>query len=186
MGLLNVVHEMQVVGAGEDHHLLGPGSAAVELVHAGDGSEDVVLGDDVERGRRARPVEAEGGGDDSRLGIGRSAGGERDYSVFTLAKSKEFRKVGPVSLALRKTDVKHKRYNLELVVDDVKLEKKNVNLYEPVYVTLSDRPQPVELLVNQIGKDEVRGYVSQPKYKKSELASDAAVRTKLPAPESPR
>ena len=47
MGLLNVVHEMQVVGAGEDHHLLGPGSVAVELVHAGDGSEDVVLGDDV-------------------------------------------------------------------------------------------------------------------------------------------
>ena len=32
VGLLNVVHEMQVVGAGEDHHLLGPGSAAVELL----------------------------------------------------------------------------------------------------------------------------------------------------------
>jgi hypothetical protein len=112
--------------------------------------------------------------------------GERDYSEFTLTKSKEFRKVGPVSLALRKADTKHKRYNLELVVDDAKLEKKNVNLYEPVYLTMSDRPQPVELVVNQITKDEVRGYVSQPKYRKSELASDAAARTKLPPPESPR
>jgi hypothetical protein len=53
VGLLNVVHEMQVVSAGEDHHLPGPGSAAVEVVHAGDGREDAVLGDDVERGRRA-------------------------------------------------------------------------------------------------------------------------------------
>ena len=81
MGLLNVVHEMQVVGVGEDHHLLGAGSAAVELVHAGDGSEDVVLRDNIEGGRRARPVETEGGGDNSRLGIGRSAGGERDHRL---------------------------------------------------------------------------------------------------------
>src|SRR5205807_4622493 len=94
--------------------------------------------------------------------------GERDYSEFILAKSKDFRKVGPMSLCLRKADTKHKRYNLELVVDDVKLEKKNVSLYEPVYLTVSDRPQPLEVVVNQISKNEVRGYVSQPKYRKSE------------------
>jgi DNA repair exonuclease SbcCD ATPase subunit len=108
--------------------------------------------------------------------------GERNYNEFTLDKSKDFRKVGPVSLALRKADTKHKRYNLELIVDDVKLEKKNVSLYEPVYLTLSDRPQPMEVVVNQISKNEVRGYVSQPKYRKSELVSEAEVRTKLPEP----
>jgi hypothetical protein len=108
--------------------------------------------------------------------------GERNYSEFTLDKSKDFRKVGPVSLALRKADTKHKRYNLELIVDDVKLEKKNVSLYEPVYLTLSDRPQPMEVVVNHISKNEVRGYVSQPKYRKSELVSAAEVRNKLPEP----
>ena len=108
--------------------------------------------------------------------------GERNYSEFTLEKSKDFRKVGLVSLALRKADTRHKRYNLELIVDDVKLEKKNVSLYEPVYLTLSDRPQPMEVVVNQISKNEVRGYVSQPKYRKSELVSEAEVRTKLPEP----
>jgi hypothetical protein len=50
-------------------------------VHPGDGSEDVGLGDDVEGGGRARPVETEGGGDNSRLRIGRSARGERDHSL---------------------------------------------------------------------------------------------------------
>jgi hypothetical protein len=112
--------------------------------------------------------------------------GERDYSEFTLAKSKDFRKVGPMSLSLRKADTKHKRYNLEMVVDDVHLEKKNVNIFEPVYLTLSDRPQPVEVVVNHVGKNEVRGYVSQPKYKKSELVSDAAARVKLQPSESPQ
>jgi DNA repair exonuclease SbcCD ATPase subunit len=108
--------------------------------------------------------------------------GERNYSEFTLDKSKDFRKVGPVSLALRKADTKHKRYNLELIVDDVKLEKKNVSLYEPVYLTLSDRPQPMEVVVNQISRNEIRGYVSQPKYRKSELVSEVEVRNKLPEP----
>jgi len=112
--------------------------------------------------------------------------GERDYSEFTLTKSKDFRKVGPMSLSLRKADTKHKRYNLEMVVDDVHLEKKNVNIFEPVYLTLSDRPQPVEVVVNHVGKNEVRGYVSQPKYKKSELVSDAAARVKLQPSESPQ
>ena len=108
--------------------------------------------------------------------------GERNYSEFTLDRSKEFQKVGPVSLALRKADTKHKKYNLELIVDDMRLEKKNVSLYEPVYLTLSDRPQPMEVVVNQISKNEVRGYVSQPKYRKSELVSETEVRTKLPEP----
>jgi DNA repair exonuclease SbcCD ATPase subunit len=109
--------------------------------------------------------------------------GERNYSEFTLDKSKDFRKVGTVSLGLRKADTKHQRYNLELIVDDVKLEKKNVSLYEPVYLTLADRPQPMEVVVNKISKDEVRGYVSQPKYKKSELVGEVEVRNKLPEPQ---
>ena len=62
------------------------------------------------------------------------------------------------------------------------LEKKNVSLYEPVYLTLSDRPQPMEVVVNQISKNEIRGYVSQPKYRKSELVTEVEVRNKLPEP----
>jgi hypothetical protein len=105
--------------------------------------------------------------------------GEREYREFTLPKSKQFQKVGPVSLSLRKADTKRKRYDLEMVVDDIKLQKKSVNLFEPVYVTLADRPQPVELVVNQIGKDQIRGYVSTSKYKKSDLVAADSTRTKL-------
>jgi hypothetical protein len=41
---------------------------------------------------------------------------------------------------------------------------------ETVWINLSDRPQPIELVVNRIAKDRTAGYVSEPKYKKSELA----------------
>ena len=100
--------------------------------------------------------------------------GERNYYEFHLDKSKAFQRVGPISVSLRKVNLKHKNYNLALMVDDNQLDKKNVNMLEPVWITLSDRPQPVELVVNQVRKDEVTGYVSEPKYKKSELSASAA------------
>jgi septal ring factor EnvC (AmiA/AmiB activator) len=99
--------------------------------------------------------------------------GERSYFEFQLDKSKNFQRVGPISLSLRKVNYKHKSYNLSLMVDDFKLDKKNVNLYEPVWITLTDRPQPVELVVNKVSKDQVTGYLSEPKYKKSELSASA-------------
>lgn len=97
--------------------------------------------------------------------------GERNYYEFQIDKSKQFHAEGPLSLSLRKVNVKQGYYDLILVVDDRQLEKKHVNLYEPLMLTLSDRPQPVELVVNQINKNEVKGYVSEPRYKKSELAA---------------
>jgi hypothetical protein len=33
-----------------------------------------------------------------------------------------------------------------------------------------DSPQPVQLVINGIGKDHIHGYVSAPKYSQSELA----------------
>jgi hypothetical protein len=106
--------------------------------------------------------------------------GERNYHEFTLTKSKEFQVVGPLSLSLRKADTKHRNYNLQMVVADSRMEKKHVNLYEPVMISLSDRPQPVELIVNQISKDEIRGYVSEPRYKRSELADSSTAQADKP------
>jgi len=100
--------------------------------------------------------------------------GERKYYEFQLDKSKNFQRVGPISLSLRKVNYKHKSFNLTMMIDDFKLDKKNVNLYEPVWITLTDRPHPVELVVNKVSKDQVTGYLSEPKYKKSELSASAA------------
>jgi len=96
--------------------------------------------------------------------------GERSYFEFDLNKSKQFQRVGPLSLALRKADTKHMSYNVEMFVDDNKLNKKNVNLYEPIWIHTENEAQPVQIVVNRIGKDTVHGYVSAPKYKASELA----------------
>jgi hypothetical protein len=92
--------------------------------------------------------------------------GERTYYEFKLDKSKDFDRVGPIRVALRKADVKHKSFNVAMTVDDNQLQKKNVNLYEPVWVNVGG--ESLELVVNQIKKDHVEGYLSEPKYRKTE------------------
>ena len=111
--------------------------------------------------------------------------GEQNVYEFKLNKSKEMQRVGPLSLALRSTSTKHKTYDLSMLVDDNTLTKKHVNLYEPVWITLSDRPQPVQLVVNRVGKDQVEGYISEPKYKKSELVTNAEAAPPAPAKDLP-
>ena len=61
-----------------------------------------------------------------------------------------------------------------MLVDDQKLQKKNVNLFEPVVIMTPDRGQAVQLVVNQVGKDVVKGYISEPKFKSPQLAAVAA------------
>src|SRR5215472_5592905 len=76
--------------------------------------------------------------------------GERDYFEFDLVKSREFKRIGPLSLALRKADPKHKHFDFQMIVDDNHLTKKNVNLYEPVWIHTENEAQPVQIVVNRI------------------------------------
>ena len=95
--------------------------------------------------------------------------GEQNYYEFDITKNKEYRRAGPVNVRLRKANVKHQFADLMLVVDDRDMSQKHVNLYQPVQFYVPDNPKPVEVVINQITKNHIHGYVSAPKYKTSEL-----------------
>jgi hypothetical protein len=97
--------------------------------------------------------------------------GERNFFEFDLTKSKQFQRVGPISIALRKANTKHLFCDLNLLVDDNLLNKKHVILYEPVQFYPADYGQPLQIVIYKIGKNEASGYVSAPKYRQSELSS---------------
>jgi len=97
--------------------------------------------------------------------------GERNYFEFDINKSKQFHSNGPVAIRLKKANVKHQYADMELYVDDAKLTQKHVNLLQPVVFYASDSGVPVEIVVNKISKNHIHGYVSEPKYKKSELTA---------------
>jgi len=95
--------------------------------------------------------------------------GERNYYEFDLNRSKQFTREGPISVSLRKANAKHVYADLELRVDDAQLTKKHVNMFEPVMLYASESKQPVELVINQVSKDRIHGYISTAKYKASDL-----------------
>ena len=99
--------------------------------------------------------------------------GERNYYEFDLGKSKQFQRVGPVSLSIRKVNESHKYYDVALLVDDQRIEKKHVDLFEPLVINLPEHSESIQLVVNRMDKDHVKGYLSEPKYKKADMASNS-------------
>ena len=91
--------------------------------------------------------------------------GERDYYEFTLGKTKRPERVGNIAINLKKADAKRQRFTLNLIADDHTIEKKDKTLNEPVQFYLAGYRQPSEIVVNQIYKDRIQGYLSVPKKK---------------------
>ena len=91
--------------------------------------------------------------------------GDRNYYEFTLQKSKNAQRVGPVQMSLNKTDPKKAKYTLTVVADDRTIEKKDKTSGEPVqfYVKGSSRMAPYEIVVFDVGKNQINGYLATPK-----------------------
>ena len=89
--------------------------------------------------------------------------GERNYSEFTISKSKKATRVADVMVELKKADPKHNKFTLAITVDDKTVEKKDRNVNEPIQFYTSKARQPDEIVVNQVRKDTVVGYLATPK-----------------------
>jgi chromosome segregation ATPase len=89
--------------------------------------------------------------------------GERNYTEFNLKRNNEPQNIAVIQLMLTKADVKRNRFTLNVVADDKRVEKRDRTVNEPVQLYMSGYRQPVEIVVNQVNKDAVVGYVSVPK-----------------------
>jgi len=72
---------------------------------------------------------------------------------------------------VRKVNTKHDYADLEILVDDNRITKKHVNLLEPVMLYPANYVQPVEVILNHLDKNRAGGYISVPKFKRSELSA---------------
>jgi hypothetical protein len=93
--------------------------------------------------------------------------GERNFTEFEIKKAKknEFQRVGDIRLELRDTDTKKQKYAVIIQVDDNKLEKKDRLANEPIQFLVGRDKLRYEIVVNNVGKDTISGYLSTPKDK---------------------
>lgn len=87
--------------------------------------------------------------------------GGRNYYQFTLKKGKK-QTISGVTLELKKSDEKGSRYTVVVYTNEIKIEKKNRRLNEPVQFYVGKDNQLCELVVNSIEKNEVTGYLATP------------------------
>ena len=91
--------------------------------------------------------------------------GERNYYEFEVEKKKKVVLVGDIRIMLLDTNEKKRSYGVRIVVDDNQLEKKNRTVNEPVQFLVGRTKLRYELVVNEVKKDKISGYLSVPKDK---------------------
>lgn len=96
--------------------------------------------------------------------------GQRNYYEFTVSKNQE-QTVASVGLMLKKTNVKHHRFNLNVLTNDMEVQKNNRTVDEPIFFSTGGSKEFYELVVNKVDADKVSGYISTPKYSQPELAA---------------
>jgi multidrug efflux pump subunit AcrA (membrane-fusion protein) len=96
--------------------------------------------------------------------------GQRNYYEFTLSKNQE-QTVASIGLVLKKTSVKHNRFNLNMLTNDTVIPKDNRTIDEPIFFATGSSKEFYELVVNKVAQNSVTGYISTPKYSQPELAA---------------
>ena len=88
---------------------------------------------------------------------------DRNIYDFKLTKGKNPQHVGPVQIVLHSTDPKHYKFTMTVIADDKSIDKKDRNVDEPMQFYVRGVRAPYELLVMDVSKDGVNGYLTTPK-----------------------
>ncbi len=91
--------------------------------------------------------------------------GERNFYEFDIQKKKGPMLVGDLRIGILKTDQKKKKFDLRIVVDDNALDKKDRTVNEPIQFLVGRTKLRYEIVVNEVQKDHIVGYLSTPKDK---------------------
>jgi len=89
--------------------------------------------------------------------------GDRTIYEFTLQKGKAPVKMANMTITYKKVDTKRNKYTVEIMADDKRVEKKDKTVNEPVQMYVGGNRQPYEIVVNEVKKDTIVGYVAVPK-----------------------
>ncbi|MGH9657309.1 MAG: hypothetical protein ACRD96_02135, partial [Bryobacteraceae bacterium] len=90
--------------------------------------------------------------------------GERQYYDFHIERNKQAQRVGDISVVLKKTDPKTGVYTIEVLTGESRADKKDKGLNEAVQFYIGKRARmPHEIVVNEVHKDYITGYLSAPK-----------------------
>jgi hypothetical protein len=132
--------------------------------------------------KRDRPGKTAAMSHDSNPQVSLQRPGNPIYYAFTLTSSRDFQRVGPVRLSLRAVNRDRHSFDLSVTWDRFQLDKKNVQLREPLSIRLAGRQAPLELVVTRIERDRVQGYLKELRPNQPEHAANDVRRRMADSP----
>ena len=88
---------------------------------------------------------------------------ERTYLPFDIRKSAGRQRIGPIWMDLRSVDRRAQRYTMRLFFDDRWVEMKDRVLGERLEFFVRGTNTPLDLVISEIGQDQVMGQLGLPK-----------------------
>lgn len=89
--------------------------------------------------------------------------GDRNYYEFTLNKGERPTLLSTVALQLKKADAKKGKFTVNVIADDRIIEKKDRGVAEPLQFYTGRNRQLCEVVIFNVEKNKVTGYLSIPK-----------------------
>lgn len=93
----------------------------------------------------------------------RAESGEREYTEFSIAKSKKPVEVAGLKIALKKAEADRNLFSLEVTAAGKTITQRDRNINEPLRFSLEPGHRRYEIVVNEVGKDLISGYVVSPR-----------------------
>jgi chromosome segregation ATPase len=91
--------------------------------------------------------------------------GQREVTRFELPVSKERTKLESIHVRVKDIDYRKNRYTLEVMADDRVTVYKNRLLNQPVEFYVTGEAKPYEVVVTDIERNQVTGFLATPKFK---------------------
>lgn len=98
---------------------------------------------------------------------------------FSLALSRQFKRVGPIELSLRSVDARRSCVSLSIASDPIKMDVPCLRLSQPVWINAGSRQQLLELVVDRIAVNRLEGHLIEPRGERRELRA-SRMKPKLP------
>jgi hypothetical protein len=89
--------------------------------------------------------------------------GARDYIEFAMPASRNTQKVGPIAMGPVHVNSRKNQFSAVVGMSDKRLELDRRSLDEVIYLHVANSTQAIELVVTQLSKDKIAGYLSIPK-----------------------
>ncbi len=88
--------------------------------------------------------------------------GNRNYVEFSLARSGSFQLVGPVEIRFSRADSRHASIQVSVLLHERRIDFKNLKVDQHIFLPTAGS-QPLDLVINRATRNQITGYLSEPK-----------------------